>query len=131
VYRSINRSIDAHIEKHGILAPTEADYLPVWEPTEEVTELDLERVKLAAVVWSVGFRSDFAWVKVPVFDERGYPRHERGVTPTRGLYFIGLPWLHTWGSGRFSGVGRDALHLAAAIQHLASHTDPRNAHTSS
>jgi len=96
-----------------------------------VTELDLERVKLAAVVWSVGFRSDFGWVKIPVFDERGYPRHERGVTPVHGLYFIGLPWLHTWGSGRFSGVGRDALHLAAAIQQLASHTESRDAHTPS
>ncbi|HVR18096.1 MAG TPA: MSMEG_0569 family flavin-dependent oxidoreductase [Polyangiaceae bacterium] len=131
VYRSINRSIDAHIEKHGIQAPTEADYVPVWEPAEEVTELDLERVKLAAVVWSVGFRSDFGWVKIPVFDERGYPRHERGVTPVRGLYFVGLPWLHTWGSGRFSGVGRDALHLAAAIQQLTSHAESRDAHTSS
>jgi putative flavoprotein involved in K+ transport len=31
-------------------------------------------------------------------------------------YFLGLPWLHTWGSGRFSGVGRDALYLADHIE---------------
>jgi putative flavoprotein involved in K+ transport len=33
----------------------------------------------------------------------------------RGAYFIGLPWLYTWGSGRFSGVARDAEHL---IEHI-------------
>jgi putative flavoprotein involved in K+ transport len=41
--------------------------------------------------------------------------HERGVTQIEGLYFIGLPWLHTWGSGRFSGVGRDAEYIVQQI----------------
>jgi putative flavoprotein involved in K+ transport len=38
------------------------------------------------------------------------------VTAVPGLYFVGLPWLHTWGSGRFSGVARDALFLAEQIE---------------
>jgi len=38
------------------------------------------------------------------------------VTAHEGLYFLGLPWLHTWGSGRFSGVARDALYLAERIE---------------
>jgi putative flavoprotein involved in K+ transport len=38
------------------------------------------------------------------------------VTALPGLYFLGLPWLHTWGSGRFSGVTRDARYLAERIQ---------------
>ena len=42
--------------------------------------------------------------------------HVRGVSPVPGLYFLGLPWLHTWGSGRFSGVARDALFLAERIE---------------
>jgi len=37
------------------------------------------------------------------------------VTAVPGLYFLGLPWLHTWGSGRFSGVAADAEHLAETI----------------
>lgn len=53
----------------------------------------------------------------PVFNGRGDPVHVRGVTQQPGLYFLGLPWLHTWGSGRFSGVARDAEHLAG---HLAA-----------
>jgi putative flavoprotein involved in K+ transport len=32
----------------------------------------------------------------------------RGVTKEPGLYVIGLPWLWTWGSGRFLSVGQDA-----------------------
>ena len=32
------------------------------------------------------------------------------------LFRSGLPWLYTWGSGRFSGVARDALHLAEQIE---------------
>jgi putative flavoprotein involved in K+ transport len=41
------------------------------------------------------------------------------VTAARGLYFLGLPWQYTWGSGRFSGVARDAACLAERIAALA------------
>jgi putative flavoprotein involved in K+ transport len=50
-----------------------------------------------------------------MFGASRYPQHERGITALRGLYFIGLPWLHTWGSGRFEGVGRDARHIVQLI----------------
>jgi putative flavoprotein involved in K+ transport len=116
VYRSINRSIDAYIAQAGLAAPGEAEYTPVWAPSEECTELDVATAGITSVVWCIGFGSDFGWVKAPALDERGHPRHERGVTAVPGLYFIGLPWLHTWGSGRFSGVARDAEHLVGRIQ---------------
>jgi len=120
VYRSINRSIDKFIAEHAISAPSEAPYEPVWEPTTEITELDARAANLSAVVWCIGFGSDFRWVKLPIFDERGHPEHVRGITPVPGLYFLGLPWLHTWGSGRFAGVGSDARHLASKIRELSS-----------
>jgi putative flavoprotein involved in K+ transport len=50
-----------------------------------------------------------------VFDGRGYPTHDRGVTSSPGLYFLGLPWQHTWGSGRLSGVAEDAAYLTERI----------------
>ncbi len=68
--------------------------------------------EIQTVIWCTGYQSDFSWVEVPVFDGKGYPSHERGVTPIWGLYFLGLPWLYTWGSGRFSGIARDAVYLA-------------------
>jgi putative flavoprotein involved in K+ transport len=59
----------------------------------------------------MGYHSDYAWVELPVFDGKGRPAHSRGVAPVAGVYFVGLPWLYTWGSGRFSSVSRDAAHL--------------------
>ena len=59
---------------------------------------------------------DFTWVRFPnVFDKRGYPIYQRGITEEKGLFFLGLPWLHTWGSGRFSHVGKDAMYLTDYI----------------
>lgn len=116
VYRSINRTIDAYIEKQSLDVPLEADYVPPWEPEQEPEALELSAAGVTSIIYCAGFASDFQWVKPPVLDERGFPIHERGVTATKGLYFIGLPWLHTWGSGRFSGVGGDAEYL---VEHLA------------
>jgi putative flavoprotein involved in K+ transport len=67
-------------------------------------------------------------VRLPLFDGRGYPSHERGVTREPGFYVLGLPWLHTWGSGRFVGVGRDAEYLAdAVVEHAARWSGLRSA----
>ncbi|MGC8000624.1 MSMEG_0569 family flavin-dependent oxidoreductase, partial [Salmonella enterica] len=83
-----------------IEAPTEARYVPVWQPpAEEVRTLDLHARGISAVVWCIGFRTDFSWIAEPIFDGRGYPGHVRGVTAAPGLYFLGLPWQYTWGSG--------------------------------
>ncbi|MBW4548388.1 MAG: MSMEG_0569 family flavin-dependent oxidoreductase [Symplocastrum torsivum CPER-KK1] len=115
VANNIKKSIDAFIEKNQIEAPTEPTYKPVWEPDEAFLKLDYEKANIGGVVWSTGYQPDFSWIEVPVFDGKGYPGHDRGVTGVQGLYFLGLPWLYTWGSGRFSGVARDATYLADYI----------------
>ncbi|MEM6252826.1 MAG: MSMEG_0569 family flavin-dependent oxidoreductase [Cyanobacteria bacterium P01_D01_bin.156] len=115
VSESIKSTIDDYIEKHQLDAPVEADYCPVWQPETSTLSLDLEAANISTVIWSTGYHSNFGWVDVPVFDGKGYPGHERGVTPVSGLYFLGLPWLYTWGSGRFSGIARDANYLADCI----------------
>jgi putative flavoprotein involved in K+ transport len=124
VYRSINRSIDAYIDKAGIQALSEPQYAPPWEPDVETPSLDCHRADIHTVVWAVGFGMDFSWVKLPVFDARGYPMHDRGVAAVHGLYFIGLPWLYTWGSGRFCGVGRDARHIVERIEQVLVPASP-------
>jgi len=126
-YNRINASIDRHIAAQGIDAPPPSVYTPVWEPPEERTRLDLAAAGITSVVWCIGFSPDFAWVDAPVFNGRGAPVHLRGVTNEPGLYFLGLPWLHTWGSGRFSGVARDAEFLAEAIERRK--TERRDART--
>ncbi|MEY9214787.1 MSMEG_0569 family flavin-dependent oxidoreductase [Thermobifida halotolerans] len=115
VSEGIKDAIDAHIRASGVDAPIEARYVPVWEPGAEPSELDVNTSQITSVVWCTGFGRDYRWIDVPVFDGRGYPAHERGVTSCPGLYFIGLPWQHTWGSGRFCGVADDAAYLASCI----------------
>jgi putative flavoprotein involved in K+ transport len=113
VSEGIKDSIDAFIAAKGISAPEEPRYHPLWEPSEEPETLDSEG--FSAIIWSTGFSRDDSWIRVPVFDGRGYPTHRRGVTSVPGLYFVGLPWQHTWGSGRFGGVADDAAYLAEQI----------------
>jgi putative flavoprotein involved in K+ transport len=125
VSEGIKDSIDAFIAAAGVEAPTEARYVPVWQPAVEPAGLDLQAEGISAVVWATGFGRDHRWIELPIFDGRGYPTHDRGVTSCPGLYFLGLPWQHTWGSGRFSGVGADAEHLARQVvahQHRTVHT---------
>lgn len=110
--------IDRHIAAAGIDAPAEPRYVPVWAPDEDPTALDVDEI--GSVVWAIGFRADWSWVKVPVFDGAGYPTHVRGVTTAPGLFVLGLPWLHTWGSGRFSGIARDAEFVADRITDLGA-----------
>jgi putative flavoprotein involved in K+ transport len=116
IYNGINASIDKHIAKHAIDAPPPSVYEPVWQPAAERESLNLREAGITSVVWCIGFQPDFGWLDAPVFNGRGQPGHVRGVTAQPGLYFIGLPWLYTWGSGRFSGVARDALYLAEQIE---------------
>jgi putative flavoprotein involved in K+ transport len=115
VYNGINASIDRYIAEHGIEAPPLSVYAPVWEPQAEPKTLDLDREGISAIIWCIGFQPDFRWLDAAVFNGAGHPKHQRGVTAEKGVFFLGLPWLHTWGSGRFSAVGRDARHVAERI----------------
>ena len=124
VYNGICAFIDKHIAEHGIEAPAGEPYQPVWVPDVAPAALDPIAAGITSIVWSTGFRPDWSWVELPIFNGAGYPVHRRGVTGMAGAYVLGLPWLHTWGSGRFVGVGRDAGFLAERIgEHLglASH----------
>jgi putative flavoprotein involved in K+ transport len=115
-YNGINAAIDRYIAENGIEAPAQARYAPVWEPAEPVTSLVLEQSGITSIVWCIGFSPDFRWLDASVFNGAGSPKHKRGVTSEAGVYFIGLPWLNTWGSGRFGAVGRDAEYVVQRIQ---------------
>lgn len=116
VSESIKTSIDGFIAKKTIAAAEEARYQPVWKPPRERPELDYRAAGITSIVWCIGFRTDYSWIDLPLFNGRGQPSHVRGMTPLPGAYFLGLPWLYTWGSGRFSGVARDAEYLAEHIK---------------
>lgn len=82
---------------------------------------DGSRVKVYNVIWATGFRMDFSWINIPqIFDENGDIRHQRGITPVSGLYFLGLPWQYNRGSALLLGVGKDAEYLYQHIVQASS-----------
>lgn len=105
---------DSYIERAGLDAPPDDREGFDFEPAHTL-ELDLSKAGITTVVWASGYRMDFGWVDLPIFDEYGVPRNERGVSEVPGLYFIGLLWLHNLLSASLMGVGPDARHLAGRM----------------
>jgi putative flavoprotein involved in K+ transport len=77
---------------------------------EDGSELEVD-----AVIWATGYRADYSWIKLPMFDEDGRLRHRRGVTDVPGLYLLGLTWQHTRGSALIGWVKDDAEFIADRI----------------
>src|SRR5215216_7137059 len=68
------------------------------------------------VIWCTGFKEEFRWIDLPIFDENKRPLHERGVVVGEpGLYFVGLPFQYALSSDVLPGVGRDAEYIAKHI----------------
>jgi putative flavoprotein involved in K+ transport len=72
------------------------------------TELDIAKDGIGSVIWTSGYRPDYGWVKVPVFDEMGFPVQAEGATQVPGLYFMGVHWMRKGKSAILYGVGEDA-----------------------
>jgi putative flavoprotein involved in K+ transport len=114
--REFKQAVDEFIQKQGLQASEDDEpELDHGYEAPVITELDLDSAGISAIIWATGYSFDFSWVKFPIFDEFGYPVQQRGVTPQPGLYFLGLPWLHTIKSGLLAGVGDDAAHVAEHI----------------
>jgi putative flavoprotein involved in K+ transport len=73
-------------------------------------------VEARNVVWCTGFQQAFAWIRLPIFDERGWPVEYRGVVDNApGLFFCGLSFQFGFSSMVFAGIGRDADYVACKI----------------
>jgi putative flavoprotein involved in K+ transport len=110
------KRIDDYIEKKGLDVPRET--LPQLQDgydAEVLTELDVQAAGVTSVIWATGYKFDFGLVRLPILDGDGYPIQKRGITDYPGLYWVGLPWLHTAKSGLLFGVGDDAATIVADI----------------
>lgn len=119
-YNRINASIDDYIAKNDIATDEPASvYQPIWQPEHEITQVDLVAENITSVIWCIGFRPDYSWIDLDIFQSNGYPKHDRGITVDSDVCFIGLPWLNTWGSGRFMDVAKDAKYI---VDHIKNNT---------
>lgn len=115
--RDFSQEVDDYIESKGLDIPTETlPNLSDGYEMEEILELNTRKEGITSVIWATGFSFDFSWIKLPVFDEDGYPKQDCGVSDYPGLYFVGMTFLCTGISGLLAGVGDDARHIAEKIQ---------------
>ena len=78
---------------------------------------DGRSLPVEAVIWATGFVPDYKWIDLPVFDNHGYPRHQRGIVQEApGLYFVGLPFQTALSSALLGGVGAEAKYI---VQQMA------------
>ncbi|HVZ52822.1 MAG TPA: NAD(P)/FAD-dependent oxidoreductase [Pseudolabrys sp.] len=118
-YMSLLDEADAFAARNGLDLPEEPDARKI-DPdppcvTNPILQLDLAAAGIASIIWATGFTVDYSWLKVDAFDEKGRPKHQRGVSTEPGIYFLGLPWQARRGSSFIWGVWHDAWYLADYI----------------
>ncbi len=101
---------DGEVEASHRFAPTEVEDAP---PLGMV----LTSGEIKTIIWATGFRPDYSWLDVPVFDRKGQVRHAGGIVDSPGMYLMGMPFLRRRKSVFFDGAGDDARDLS---QHLAA-----------
>ena len=115
----LREGLDKFIAEAGIDAPPPdpADDYEGLDGFDQpaITELDLVAEGIGTILWSAGYAWDFSWVRPARLDEFGYPIQRPDYTDSRGLYFLGLHFLHTQKSGLLYGVGDEARAIAAHI----------------
>ena len=111
--RVFKKYVDATSEARGMGT--------VWEMPEPFrittrTEIGLDAEGVKTVIWTTGFRPDYGWVHLPLFDDMGFPVQVDGHTTIPGLYFMGVHFQRKAQSAVLYGVGEDAELVA---QHIA------------
>ncbi len=118
-YIDLLDAADAYLERNGLDLPEEPQARERWpDPdclTNPVRSIDLAAEGISSIIWATGFRQDFSWMKIPAFDDKGAPIHQRGVSVEPDVYFLGLPWQSRRGSTFLWGVWHDAKHIASQI----------------
>ncbi len=118
-YLELLDAADAYIERNGLDLPEEPQARTRFPDadciTNPIAELNLAEAGITSIIWATGFATDYSWLNVNAFDDKGKPAHQRGVSTEPGVYFVGLPWLSRRGSTFIWGVWHDARHIADHI----------------
>jgi len=114
------QALDTAIEKMGLdVPPAEID--PADVPFDGMADMaairrvDLDEAKIRSVVWATGFGPKFDYLDPFWLDDRGRPRHTKGICDVPGLYCVGFMWLRRRISGLLAGVADDATHVVGQI----------------
>ena len=100
---------DGMVEPPHRLPPTEVEEAPPLA-------LDFANGEIRTIIWATGYRPDYSWLELPVFDRKGMVRHDGGVVSSQGVYLMGVPFARRRKSTLIDGAGDDARDLS---DHLA------------
>ena len=108
------RAIDAFVEKcaDGDVFGEPEDFAPTHLASAPPSQIDLKAEGIKTVVWATGYRPDYSWLNLPVFDRKGRIVHDGGIVNMDGVYVLGLPFLRRRKSSLIDGAGADAADLA-------------------
>ena len=81
---------------------------PTHVPESPPLSIDLRAAGIRAIVWATGYRPDFSWLHVPVFDRKGQISHDGGVVAAPGMYLLGMQFMRRRKSALIDGAGDDA-----------------------
>jgi putative flavoprotein involved in K+ transport len=111
-YRQLGELFVGVAREHGLDPP-----LGEPEPFDAAAPESVELDRLDAVVFTSGFRPDYAsWLPREAFDELGFPLQRDGEsTVVPGLCFLGVHFLRTRKSSLLVGVGEDAAIVARRL----------------
>ncbi|WP_369798329.1 flavin-containing monooxygenase [Brucella anthropi] len=123
-------AIDRYIEYNGLELPVYPDARNLLPPTEyeknAILELDLAEAGITSIIWAAGFKRDYSWLELDIFDEDGNPVHELGVSKEPGIYFLGLPFQSRRRSSFLFGVWYDAKYISDYIAMMQMYHDKYN-----
>jgi putative flavoprotein involved in K+ transport len=114
-----DNGLDGEVEAPHRLPPTEVEESPPLG-------MDLTSGEIRTIIWATGYRPDYSWLQVPVFDRKGRIRHDGGVVESPGMYLMGIQFLRRRKSALIDGAGDDGRDLS---DHLVSYLNGQLATT--
>jgi len=101
---------EENVEPSHRFAPTEVEDSPPLR-------LDLAKENIKTVLLATGYRPDYSWLDLPVFDRKGQIVHDGGVIAgSPGAYVTGLQFLRRRKSALIDGAADDSKDIADHLE---------------
>ena len=72
---------------------------------------------MSNIIWATGFQQEYEWLGMKdVIGNKKEVIHNSGISPIKGLYFLGLLWQSRRGSSLLQGVGYDAEYIVKPMK---------------
>ena len=108
-------AIDDWIDHNSLTCDAPERFPATRVDDDPVLSVNFETSGIRTIIWATGFRPNYNWLDVPVFDARGRIRHDGGIVDVPGLYILGLPMMRRRKSSFIHGVEDDVRDITAHL----------------